>query len=50
MVDMCRFENGKPFIENGKPFYENGKPFTELCSVRLIDGVSSHNAFAFYLD
>jgi len=22
----------------------------ELCSVRLIDGVSSHNAFAFYLD
>jgi len=22
----------------------------ELCSVRLIDGVSSHNAFEFYLD
>ena len=22
----------------------------ELCSVRLIDGVSSHNAFKFYLD
>jgi len=22
----------------------------ELCSVRLIDGMSSHNAFAFYLD
>jgi len=22
----------------------------ELCSVRLIDGVSSHNAFAIYLD
>ena len=22
----------------------------EFCSVRLIDGVSSHNAFAFYLD
>ena len=22
----------------------------ELCSIRLIDGVSSHNAFAFYLD
>jgi len=22
----------------------------ELCSVHLIDGVSSHNAFAFYLD
>jgi len=22
----------------------------ELCNVRLIDGVSSHNAFAFYLD
>ena len=22
----------------------------ELCSVRLIDGVSSHNAFAFYVD
>ena len=22
----------------------------ELCSVRLIDGVSSHNVFAFYLD
>jgi len=22
----------------------------ELCGVRLIDGVSCHNAFAFYLD
>jgi len=22
----------------------------ELCSIRLIDGVSCHNAFAFYLD
>jgi len=22
----------------------------ELCVVRLIDGMSSHNAFAFYLD
>jgi len=22
----------------------------ELCSVRLIDGVSSHNAFSFYVD
>jgi len=22
----------------------------ELCSVRLIDGVSRHNAFEFYLD
>jgi len=23
---------------------------TELCSVRLIDGVSGHNGFSFYLD
>jgi len=22
----------------------------ELCSIRLIDGASSHNAFAFHLD
>jgi len=22
----------------------------ELCSIRLIDGMSCHNAFAFYLD
>ena len=22
----------------------------ELCSVRLIDGMASHNAFAFYID
>jgi len=30
------------------PKHQYTQPF--LCSVLLIDGVSSHNAFAFYLD